>query len=101
MSKLILNSAFGKICDSLRRSHCDVLTDPKECAEIIADLNFTLFAIIDSNLVVLQRIKKYNFKKIISAGSVILEISKKYLLQFYYNVCKLQSLGEGQNSSLS
>ena len=54
--QLILNSAIGKMFESVRnRSCCDVVTDPKECARIIADENFTSFTIIGSNVVLLHR----------------------------------------------
>ena len=59
--KLILNSALGKMRESVRnRSRCDAVTDPKECAQIVADPNFTSFTIIDFNIALLQR-KKFLF----------------------------------------
>ena len=61
--KFILNSTFGKTCESMHhRNRCFVVTDPKERALIIANRNFTLFTVIDSNTVLLNRKKKCNFK---------------------------------------
>jgi len=56
--KLILNSALGKMCEGVcHSSRCDVVTDQKDCAQIIADLNFRLFLIMDSKMVLLHRKK--------------------------------------------
>ena len=42
ISKLIFDSAFRTMCESMcHRSRCDIVTDPKECARIFADPNFT------------------------------------------------------------
>ena len=74
--KVILNLAFGKMCESVRnRSRYEVVTDPKECARIFADPNFTSFTIIESNMVLLNR-KKINviLNKNIAGGSSITEI---------------------------
>ena len=55
MYKLILNLAFGKMCEDVRnRSRCVVVTCHKECARIIADPNFTTFTSIESNMVLLH-----------------------------------------------
>ena len=57
--KLILNSAFGKMCESVRnRNRCDVVTDPEQCARIIADPNYTSFTIIGPDMVLLNRKKR-------------------------------------------
>jgi hypothetical protein len=98
MYKLILNSAFGKMCEGVRnRSRCDVVTDPQECARIIADPNFTSFTSIETSMVLLHR-KKRNvvLNKNIAGGSSVLEISKKLMLSFFYNVCKVHWQGEGE-----
>jgi hypothetical protein len=59
MYKLILNSAFGKMCESVRnRSRCDVKTAPQECARIIADPNFTSLTSIETSMVLLHRKKR-------------------------------------------
>ena len=59
-----LNQAFGKMCESLcNRIHFDVLTDPKECAQIVSHSNFTSIIIIDSTMVFLhRRIKEMLFE---------------------------------------
>ena len=98
MYKLILNSAFGKMCESVRnRSRCDVVTDPLECARIIADPNFTSFTSIEAGMVLLHRRKRnVVLNKNIAGGSSVLEISKKLMLSFFYNVCKVQWPREGE-----
>ena len=56
--KVILNSAFGKMGENVfHRSRCDVVTDQKEVARIIAEPVFPPFTIIDSNMVLLHRKK--------------------------------------------
>ena len=59
----ILNSAFNEMYVSERcRSHCDIVTNPKEYARIITDVNIKSLTIIDSNMVLLHRRKeKYIF----------------------------------------
>ena len=96
--KLILNSAFGKMCESVRnRNRCDVVTDPEQCARIIADPNYTSFTIIGPDMVLLNRKKRrIVLNKNIAAGSAILEISKKLMLEFYYNVARVQWPEKGQ-----
>ena len=73
MYELILNSSFGKMCESVQnRSRCDVVTCPTECARIVANSKFTTFTVIDSNMVVLPR-KKINVvlnKNIAGRGGV-------------------------------
>ena len=60
--KLILNSAFFKMCESVRnRSVCDVVTNPEEFDRTIADPNFTSLTIVDSNMVLLHRKKEMSF----------------------------------------
>ena len=92
MYMLILNSAFRKMSESVRnRSRCDVVTDPQECARIIADPNFMSFTSIEASMVLLHR-KKRNvvLNKNIAGGSSVLEVSKKLMLSIFYNVCKVQ-----------
>jgi hypothetical protein len=89
---LILISAFGKMSESVRNmSRFDNVPSPIECARIVEDPNFTTFTVIDSNLVLLHR-KKRNvvLNKNIAGGSSRLEVSKKLMLPFFYNVCKVQ-----------
>ena len=93
--QLIWNSPFGKMCNSkLNKSRCNDVNDPKECAQIISHPNFTSFTIIDSIIGLLHWKNKLN--KNTAAGNAILEISKKLILEFNYNVSKLQWPEEGQ-----
>ena len=57
--KHFLYSALGIICKSMpNRSRCDVVTDPKRCAQIIDHPSFKSFTLIDSKLGLLHRKKK-------------------------------------------
>ena len=61
--KLILNSAFDKTYGSvLNHSHFDVVTNSKECAQIIEEPNNVSFTIIDTNIILLHKNSKYYFE---------------------------------------
>jgi hypothetical protein len=98
MYKLMLNSAFGKMCESVRnRSCCDAVTDPKECARFTAVPNFTSFTSIEKNMVLLHR-KKRNvvLNKSIAEGISVLEISKKLMLSFFTMCARYNCQGRGR-----
>ena len=102
MYKLILNLAFGKMCESVRnRSQCDVVTDPLECARIIADPNFTSFTSIETGMVLLHRRKRnVVLNKNRAGGSSVLEISKKLMLSFFLQCVQGAMATGGGGSSL-
>ena len=87
--KLILISAIGKIYEGVHnKSRDNVVTYPKECVWVIADLNFTLFTIIESNMVLLHRKTGMQFQiKVLPLAVPILK--KQILSKHYCNVCWL------------
>lgn len=85
--KLCNNALYGKTCENLRnRVDISLVKDEKRANKLIKSSTFKDFRIFHHNLVAVQSIKK-NIKldKPIFIGFTVLELSKLYMYEFFYD----------------
>jgi len=86
--KLINNYVFGKTMENLRnRMNVNLANDQIKAKKLIASPTFKHLEIINSDLVMIHRLKaKIHQNKPIYTGFSILEISKAHMYRFHYDV---------------
>lgn len=88
--KLMINSLFGKMCES-KRNRCSVKLVRTENAALtcVEKANVKTFKIFDENLAaVTMRPSVINWNKPTIIGAVILDLAKRFMFQFHYKVMK-------------
>lgn len=85
--KLLSNSLFGKFIENVREHiNCYFLTNEKKFIKRISNIHFQSFKIINENLVIVfQKKPKVILNKAYPIGFTILEKSKDFMYNFYYN----------------
>ena len=88
--KLISNSTFGKLCESLRnRVTVSFVRTEEELLKTISDGNISSTKIIDEGLSLISKKKQsILWNKLTIVGASFLELSKLFMLDFHYNVIK-------------
>lgn len=86
--KLMNNAMFGKTMENLRkRVNIDLVTTEEKLIELVASPSFKRHKIFDENLVAVERSKlKIVLKKPMYVGFCVLDLSKAFMYNFYYNV---------------
>ena len=87
--KQIMNSAFGKLCESKRNRHCRYCSQCRRTAKFIKEKRFSSVKIIEQHLVSVTS-KPVNIKwdKPTIVGATKLDLAKFYMFQFLYNIIK-------------
>ncbi|XP_033753067.1 uncharacterized protein LOC117336565 [Pecten maximus] len=88
--KLMNNSVFGKTMENMRkRVSVELVNTPKRLRKVCTKPNFQSFKIFNRDLVA-ANMKKTNIvlNRPIYAGFYILEVSKIFIFQFYYDFIK-------------
>lgn len=88
--KLLSNSLFGKFIEGVReRMTCHFVNNEKIARRRITHPGFESFKILNNNLVVIFSKKRTIFMdKAYTAGFTILEQSKLFMYEYYYNILK-------------
>ena len=88
--KQIINSAFGKFCESKRnRLIVDIVRNAEELQNLSRKKRFSSIKIIDQHLVsVSSKPVNINWDKPTIVGATILDLAKFYMFQFHYNIIK-------------
>ena len=91
--KLISNSTFGKFSESLRnRVSVSFIRTEEELLKATSEGNISLIKIIDENLTLITKKKQsILWNKPTIVGASIFDLSKLFMLEFYYNVKKKQT----------
>lgn len=86
--KLLANSTFGKTIQNVRNySDVKLHTTKKSLLKAISSHTFKNFVIIDTNLVQTNHFRPFvKHDKPIAVGMTVLELSKHFMYNFYYNV---------------
>ena len=85
--KLFINSVFGKFIESVRKyQKCDIVTSAKRFERSVSCPFFESAIIINENcVVILKRLKKITLNKPIAIGFTILDRSKDFMYDAFYN----------------
>ena len=91
--KLMSNSTFGKLCESLRnRVSVKFVRTEEELLKTTSKGNISSIKIIDENLTIItKKVQSIVWNKPTIIGASILELSKLFMLDFHYNVMKKQT----------
>ena len=91
--KLMSNSTFGKLCESLRnRVSVKFVRTEEELLKTTSKGNISSIKIIDENLTIITtKMQSIVWNKPTIIGASILELSKLFMLDFHYNVMKKQT----------
>ena len=88
--KLMVNSAFGKTMENLRKRICvELINNAKDYARCVSRPSFVSQKIFSKNFVAVHRIKPVlTLNKPICVGFSILELSKLLMYEFHYRYSK-------------
>ena len=86
--KLLNNAVFGKTMED-KRKHFEIVSDERRFMKCVNNPSFKHSHIINENLVGVEKQKpKLKLDKPIFIGMSILDLSKKHMYKFYYDVMK-------------
>ena len=91
--KLMTNSTFGKLCESLRnRVTVDFIRTEEELLKAASEGNIKAVKTVDEKLSIITKKKQsITWNKHTIVGACILELLKHFMLNFHYNVKKKET----------
>lgn len=88
--KLMNNAFFGRTCMNIRKHvNVKVALNKKECRKCLMDCNLDFFSILNDSAVLFKNLKSSLYlNQPIYVGFTVLELSKLYMYELYYDVFK-------------